>query len=82
MSGLRLSKGARTNCYFFAAMRRAQRRILLDAIREAGGNLGTAALRLGIHRNTLTRLLEGVGLTGAQVKAWIRQDIVPGKVAA
>ena len=55
---------------FAEEMRKAMRRILLRAIREAGGNLCVAAIELGIHRNTLGRMLKEIGLTGAQVKAW------------
>ena len=67
---------------YVEAMRKAQRRVLLTAIRDEGGNLGAAALRLGVHRNTLSRLLEEVGLTGAQVKAWALLDATKEKVAA
>jgi two-component system, NtrC family, response regulator GlrR len=42
---------------------------LLDALREAGGNVGRAALRLGITRERAYRLIERLGLAAGRAGA-------------
>jgi Fis family transcriptional regulator, factor for inversion stimulation protein len=37
------------------ALREFEKRFILQALEESDGNLGRAAARLGIHRNTLSR---------------------------
>jgi DNA-binding NtrC family response regulator len=63
------------------AVRKAKMRILLGAIREERGNLTAAGLRLGVHRNTINRVMKEIGLTAQQVKQYIRED-APRKAAA
>ncbi len=67
---------------FEEEMCKAKLRILLKAIRLARGNFCDAAIYLGIHRNTLRSLLKQIGLTGAQVKQWVRQDAAQQERAA
>jgi DNA-binding NtrC family response regulator len=62
------------NSAYHRAVRAAKKRILMAALREEQGNLCRAAVRLGVHRNTLTRALKEVGLTIAQVRAYLRAD--------
>jgi transcriptional regulator of acetoin/glycerol metabolism len=42
---------------------------LLDALREAGGNVGRAALRLGITRERAYRLIDRLGLAAGRAGA-------------
>ncbi len=63
------------------AVRKAKMRILLAAIREERGNLCAAAVRLGIHRNTISRAMREVGLTAQQVKQYIREDALKKEAA-
>lgn len=57
----------------------AQRRIVITALRAAGGNCTEAAEALGIHRNTLQRILRQHGLTVRVVRLQMR--IVNGAAA-
>ncbi len=53
---------------FYDALREIKKKMLLDALHEAGGNYGEAAKLLGIHPNNLHRLLRNLGLKHAQEK--------------
>lgn len=44
------------------AVREFQRVFLASALREYRGNLSNAAPKLGMHRNTLTRVISQLGL--------------------
>jgi DNA-binding NtrC family response regulator len=44
------------------ACKEFERRFVAYALEEAGGNIGRAAERLGLHRNTFSRKLDEYGL--------------------
>ena len=44
------------------ACREFERRYVSLALEESGGNIGRAAERIGIHRNTLSRKIDEYGL--------------------
>jgi DNA-binding NtrC family response regulator len=48
---------------YHQALEMWKRKYFLDALDEAGGHQGLAADLLGIHRNTMNRLLQEAGLT-------------------
>lgn len=51
------------------ALQHWKRKYFLDALDEAGGHQGIAAELLGVHRNTLSRLLSEVGLTRQSIRS-------------
>lgn len=54
------------------ALRAAKRKILLRAVRSHGGNLSAAAIALGIHRNTIARIVREAGLSISDLKCCVR----------
>lgn len=50
-------------------IRKHRRRFLIESLRDAAGNASVAAGNLGIHRNTLSRLMKEDGITPAVLKA-------------
>jgi two-component system nitrogen regulation response regulator GlnG len=46
------------------AVREFERRYIACALQHAHGNLSRAAERTGIHRNTLTRKIQELGMDG------------------
>lgn len=56
---------------YLEAVKGFKRRMLLDAIKAEDGYLSKAALRVGVHRNTMTRLMREVGLTSQQVREYL-----------
>ena len=52
----------RSGLHYSEAVREFQKTFLAIALREANGNQLRAAKKLGIHRNTLRRQLEELGL--------------------
>jgi len=61
-----------------------EKRILLEALREADGNQCRAASLLGFHRNTMSRKLIECGITDAEIsatriirkKTWLLNDFL------
>jgi DNA-binding NtrC family response regulator len=53
---------------YTVAVRAFKRQLLLGAIQSAKGNLCRAAMSLGVHRSTVTRVMREVGLSSEQVK--------------
>lgn len=51
-------------------MAEAKRKIVLEAIAQACGNCSEAAIRLGVHRNTIVRLLQEMGLKAVELKKY------------
>jgi DNA-binding NtrC family response regulator len=49
------------------ARREFERRFLQFALDEAEGNIGDAAARIGIHRNTFSRKLDEYGIKKSEV---------------
>jgi len=47
---------------FYEALREVKKRMLLDAVQQAGGNYAEAAKLIGIHPNNLHRLLRNLNL--------------------
>lgn len=61
-------------------MAAAQRQVVMRALRDADGNACRAAEYLGIHRNTLSRIVQQLGMNAAEVRRCIRAE--RGRVAA
>ena len=53
---------------FHGALRETKKRLILDAVEQAGGNLTAAAKSLGLHPNYLHRLIRNMGLRAAMGK--------------
>lgn len=49
-------------------------RRVMAALRECHGNQLRAAESLGVHRNTIQRILETRQITSKQIHEWIEQD--------
>lgn len=47
-----------------------KREYFLEALDEAGGHQGLAADLLGVHRNTMNRLLTAAGITRAVIRQY------------
>lgn len=45
-----------------------KRKFFLDALEQANGNQCAAAANIGVHRNTMQRLLREAGLTRASIR--------------
>ena len=58
-----------------------QKAFIASALREYKGNLSKAAPQLGIHRNTLTRIIAQLGLDGSAFRSPGRRR-PPASVAA
>jgi DNA-binding NtrC family response regulator len=58
--GLMVESGIR----FEDAQREFDKRFISRVMQESDGNLGRAAQRLGVHRNTLTRKLKDLKIKG------------------
>ena len=56
------------------AVRDFKRKLVMKTMREEGGNLTRTAFRLGVHRNTMNRLMFELGLNAKQVRTWLRED--------
>jgi DNA-binding NtrC family response regulator len=54
------------------AVRQFKKKYVLEAIKEERGNFLRAARRLEIHRNTVTRVMQEVGLNSKQVREYLR----------
>jgi DNA-binding NtrC family response regulator len=65
-------KGIDHRGIYAEAVRGAKRRILLRAIREEGGNLTAAAISLGVHRNTVNRIMREAGLSAIEIKRYLK----------
>lgn len=57
------------------ALRQFKRRYLLEILAQHKGNQCKAAEELGIHRNTLSRLLSELDMDGAQIRVGIRNGM-------
>lgn len=57
---------------YAALVKDAKRKILLSAIREERGDLTAAAIRLGVHRNTVNRIMRESGLSALDVKRYLK----------
>jgi hypothetical protein len=49
-------------------LRRCQVVLLLRAVIDAGGNQGAAAIATGVHRNTISRVLNGAGYSAGRIR--------------
>lgn len=56
------------------AVKQFKKKVVLEAIKEERGNMCRAARRLEIHRNTVTRLMQEVGLNSKQVREYLRRQ--------
>jgi DNA-binding NtrC family response regulator len=68
-------KADSTGNVYITSVNAFKKRLILGAIREERGNFCKAAMRLGIHRNTVNRILREVGLTSEQVRQYLREDL-------
>ena len=59
---LRLRQPGRNNSSFFPAPDKSEKEIIMQALQLAGGNQSRAAKKLGIHRNTLRRKIQRLGI--------------------
>lgn len=57
---------------FANAVRDFKRKMLLQSIKAEDGNLCRAAIRLGIHRNTITRLMHETSLNQEQIREYMK----------
>lgn len=58
---------------FDVRMHRARFEIVFEEIEKTNGNLSAAAVALGIHRNTLTRILKDSGKSKHSITLLIRE---------
>ncbi len=63
---------------FHAAVVETKRRLILEAVEEAGGSLTEAAKRLGLHPNYLHRLIRNMNLRPQLQKFTARSRAAPG----
>lgn len=59
---------------YLDAVREFKRNVLLKAIKQEGGNLCRVSVRLGVHRNTVNRIMREVGFSSEQVKQYLRSQ--------
>jgi DNA-binding NtrC family response regulator len=59
---------------YLEAVRKFKRNVLLKAIKQEGGNLCRVSVRLGVHRNTVNRIMREVGFSSEQVKQYLRSQ--------
>lgn len=64
------------------ALQRFRIRFFFDAVSEHGGDAGAAARALGVHRNTISRVLKGGGYPVRRVRKIIRQRQAASEPAA
>ena len=62
------------------AVREFQKAFISSALREHRGNLSKTAPRLGLHRNSLTRIVAQLGLRASAFRSSGRRP--PGRVGA
>jgi DNA-binding NtrC family response regulator len=63
---------AETTGAYGLAVKAFKRQMLLGAIAEEKGNLCRVSVRLGIHRNTVNRVMRETGVTTMQVREYLR----------
>lgn len=56
------------------SVRAFKRKLLLDAVKKAGGNMCRASIRLGVARSTMTRAMREAGLSREDVKAYSKEE--------
>jgi Fis family transcriptional regulator len=61
------------------AVREFKKRFILHVLVQHRGNQCKAATEMGMHRNTLSRTMEELGIDPGQVRAGIRGMRTPGK---
>lgn len=66
-------KDAMNGNVYGAAVKAFKKKLILGAIREERGNFCRAAIRLGIHRNTVNLIIREVGLTSEQVRQYLKE---------
>jgi DNA-binding NtrC family response regulator len=59
---------------FVEKVRAYKRQLLLNAIRDEKGNLCRAAIRLGVHRNSVNRIMREVRLSGSEVTSYLKGE--------
>lgn len=64
------------------AVDRFRARYLLAAVLRAEGNFCKAAQTTGVHRNTLTRVLNRAGFTARSIRAQLKRDQAAAEDAA
>ncbi len=57
---------------FGSLVERVKRHLIVGAVQAEGGDCKAAAAKLGIHRNTVTRALQGFGVKGKDIRQSVR----------
>src|SRR6185437_7490389 len=57
---------------FANAVKDFKRKLLLNSIKAEDGNLCRAAIRLGVHRNTIAYLMRELSLNKEQIQAYVK----------
>lgn len=68
-----------TGTAYDEAVRNFKRAFIEVVLKDKRGNKCRAADALGVHRNTLTRMLEEVGLDPAEIRTSKRRVRAPGR---